>query len=135
LQCLFLGGVSLFYVSIMVQQFFGSSSYSIIGLYMAEIWPSRLRASGMGLAYAAGNLGKFIGPAGLAVISGSANFVSPEATADALIPTMNYFASWYILALIAVLFIGFETRGRTIDEIDSALIAKGPASPIKAPAA
>jgi hypothetical protein len=31
------------------------------------------------------------------------------------------------------LFIGFETRGRTIDEIDSALTAKGPAiAPIKA---
>ena len=54
------------------------------------------------------------------MIAGSSNFVSPEATAGALIPAMNYFASWYILALIAVLFIGFETRGRTIDEIDSA---------------
>jgi hypothetical protein len=49
---------------------------------------------------------------------------------------MNYFAVWYVLALIAVLFIGFETRGRTIDEIDSALTAKGSAAPpIKAPAA
>jgi putative MFS transporter len=131
----FLGGVSVFYLLIMVQQFFGSGSYSIIGPYMAEIWPSRLRASGMGLAYGAGNLGKFIGPAGLAVIAGSSNFVSPAATADALIPAMNYFASWYILALIAVLFIGFETRGRTIDEIDSALTASRPAAaPVKAPA-
>jgi hypothetical protein len=31
---------------------------------------------------------------------------------------MNYFAAWYVLALVAVLFFGFETRGRTIDEID-----------------
>jgi putative MFS transporter len=131
---LYLGG-SVFYLMIMVQQFFGSGSYSIIGPYMAEIWPSRLRASGMGLAYGAGNLGKFIGPAGLAVIAGSSNFVSPQATADALIPAMNYFAAWYVLALVAVLFIGFETRGRTIDEIDSALTAKGPAAaPVKAPA-
>ena len=121
----FLGGVSVFYLMIMVQQFFGSGSYSIIGPYMAEIWPSRLRASGMGLAYGAGNLGKFIGPAGLALIAGSSNFVSPQATADALIPAMNYFAAWYVLALVAVLFIGFETRGRTIEEIDSALTAKG----------
>jgi len=132
---LYLGGFSVFYLMIMVQQFFGSGSYSIIGPYMAEIWPSRLRASGMGLAYGAGNLGKFIGPAGLAVIAGSSNFVSPQATADALIPAMNYFAAWYVLALVAVLFIGFETRGRTIDEIDSALTAKGPAAaPVKAPA-
>jgi hypothetical protein len=48
---------------------------------------------------------------------------------------MNYFAAWYLLALVAVLFIGFETRGRTIDEIDSALTARGPvAAPVKATA-
>jgi len=116
-----LAGFSVFYLMIMVQQFFGSGSYSIIGPYMAEIWPARLRASGMGLAYGAGNLGKFIGPAGLALIAGSSNFVSPQATVDALIPAMNYFAIWYVLALVAVLFFGFETRGRTIEEINREL--------------
>jgi len=132
----FLGGFSVSYLMIMVQQFFGSGGYSIIGPYMAEIWPSRLRASRMGLAYGAGNLGKFIGPAGLAVIAGSSNFVSPQATADALIPAMNYFAVWYALALVAVLFIGFETRGRTIGEIGSTLTARrSGAAAIKAPAA
>jgi len=64
---------------------------------MAEIWPSRLRASGMGLAYGAGNLGSHrSGRAG--GDRGSSNFVSPQATADALIPAMNYFAAWYVLA-------------------------------------
>jgi putative MFS transporter len=121
----FLGGVSVFYLIIVVQQFFGIGSYSIIGPYMAEIWPSRLRASGLGLAYGAGNLGKFIGPAGLAVIAGSSNLVSPQATVDALIPAMNYFAAWSLLGVLAALFIGFETRGRTIDEIDSALTGGG----------
>jgi hypothetical protein len=47
---------------IMVQQFFGSGSYSIIGPYMAEIWPSRLRASGLGLAYGAGRQRLYRGP-------------------------------------------------------------------------
>src|ERR1700674_5617841 len=131
---LFLGGFSVFYLMIMVQQFFGSGSYSIIGPYMAEMWPSRLRASGLGLAYGAGNLGKFIGPAGLALIAGSSNFVSPQATIDALIPAMNYFAVWSVLGVLAALFIGFETRGRTIDEIDSALTTKGSvAAPFRAP--
>jgi putative MFS transporter len=79
----------------------------------------------MGLGYGVGNLGKFIGPAGLALIAGSSNFVSPQATLDALVPAMNYFASWYGLAALAIWIIGFETSGRTIDEIDSAL--RGPA--------
>jgi putative MFS transporter len=101
---------------------------------MAEIWPSRLRASGMGLAYGAGNLGKFIGPAGLAVIAGSSNFVSPQATVDVLIPAMNYFAAWSLLGIVAAAFVGFETRGRTIDEIDSALTGGGPVAAAKTPA-
>jgi putative MFS transporter len=83
---LFVGGFSVFYLMIMVQQFFGSGSYSIIGPYVAEIWPARLRASGLRLTYGAGNLGKFIGPAGLGLIAGSSNFVSPQATTEALIP-------------------------------------------------
>jgi MFS transporter, putative metabolite:H+ symporter len=82
-----------------------------------------LRSSGMGLGYGVGNLGKFIGPAGLAVIAGSSNYVSPQATLDALIPGMNFFAFWYVLGALAIWFIGFETRGRTIGEIDRTLIA------------
>ena len=90
---------------------------------MAEIWPANLRASGMGVVYGVGNLGKFIGPAGLALIAGSSNFVSPKATVDALIPGMNYFAVWYIIGAVAIWFIGMETRGRTIDEIDAEMRA------------
>jgi putative MFS transporter len=130
----FLGGFSVFYLMIMVQQFFRSGGYSIIGPYMAEIWPSRLRASGMGLAYGAGNLGKFIGPAGLAVIAGSSNFVSSQATADALNPALSYFAVWYVLALVAVLFHRYARPD--IGEIDSTLTARrSGAAAIKAPAA
>jgi len=40
---------------------------------------------------------------------------------DALIPGFNYFAFWYVLGAFAFWFIGMETRGRTIDEIDAEL--------------
>jgi len=43
-----------------------------------------------------------------------------------------YFASWYVLGIIAYWFIGFETKGRSFEEIDATLT--GP-SPVKAPAA
>ncbi|HEV2301231.1 MAG TPA: MFS transporter, partial [Stellaceae bacterium] len=120
LHDVFLGSVSVFYLMVLVNQFFGSGNYSIVGPYMAEIWPAQIRASGMGLVYGVGNLGKFIGPAGLALIAGSSNYVSPKATLAALIPGMNYFAMWYVIGAVAVLF-GIETRGRTIDEIDAAM--------------
>ena len=51
----------MFFVLLMCQRFFGDGSYAIIGPYIAEVWPARLRASGMGLGYGVGN-GKIIGP-------------------------------------------------------------------------
>jgi putative MFS transporter len=121
LHSVFIAGVSMFYVMLLLQSFFGSGNYSIVGPYMGELWPGRLRGSGMGFVYGIGNLGKFIGPAGLALIAGSSNYVKPEATLDALVPGFNYFAFWYVLGAFAFWFIGFETSRRSIDEIDSAL--------------
>jgi MFS transporter, putative metabolite:H+ symporter len=128
LHSVFISGVSMFFLMIVLQNFFGSGNYSIVGPYMGELWPARLRGSGMGLVYGVGNLGKFIGPAGLAVIAGSSNYVAPKATLDALIPAFNYFAFWYVLGAVAFWFIGIETRGRSIDEIDAALTAPAASS-------
>jgi len=127
LHNVFIGGVSLFFVMILLQSFMGSGNYSIVGPYMGELWPARLRGSGMGLVYGVGNLGKFIGPAGLALIAGSSNFVAPQATLDALIPAFNYFAFWYVLGAVAFWFVGIETSGRSIEEIDAALSGPAPA--------
>jgi putative MFS transporter len=121
LHDVYLGAASIFYVMILINGFFGPGTYAIIGPYMTEVWPAPLRASGLGLAYGTSNLGKFIGPAGLALIAGVSNYVKPQATLDAIIPAFNYFAAWYVLAAIAFLFIAFETRGRTIEELDAAL--------------
>jgi putative MFS transporter len=121
MHSVFVVGVSMFYVMLLLQSFFGSGNYSIVGPYMGELWPGRLRGSGMGFVYGIGNLGKFIGPAGLALIAGSSNYVKPEATLDALVPGFNYFAFWYVLGAFAFWFIGFETSRRSIGEIDSAL--------------
>ncbi len=131
LHDVFIGGLSMFFVMTLLQSFFGSGNYSIVGPYMGELWPARLRGSGMGFVYGVGNLGKFIGPAGLALIAGSTNYVKPAATLDALIPGFSYFAFWYVLGAFAFWFIGFETSRRSIDEIDHALTAPAP-SPQKA---
>ena len=83
------------------------------------VYTSALRASGFGLVYGTSNLGKIIGPAGLAVIAGASNFVSPKATIAAIVPAFAYFPSWYLLAILAFLLVGIETRGRTIEELDA----------------
>ncbi len=116
-----LGTVSVFFLMLLVHSFFANGNYAIVFPYMAELWPASLRASGFGLVYGMSNLGKFIGPAGLAVIAGASNYVKPQATLTALVPAFNYFAVWYLLAVVAFLFIGIETRGRTIEDLDAAL--------------
>ena len=122
LHSAFIGTVSLYYVLLLLYNFFGPGcGFAIIFPYMTELWPGRLRASGFGLTYGTANLGKFIGPAGLAVIAGASNYVNPKATLDALVPAFNYFAVWFVLAVVALLFLGIETRGRTIEELDGAL--------------
>ncbi|HUC12679.1 MAG TPA: MFS transporter [Stellaceae bacterium] len=134
LHSVFIGGMSVFFLMILIQNFFGSGNYSIVGPYMGELWPARLRGSGMGFVYGVGNLGKFIGPAGLALIAGSSNLVSPKATLDALVPGFNYFAFWYILGALAFWLIGMETRGRTIDQIEAELDKPRRSTPERAPA-
>ncbi len=116
----------MFFVLLLVQGFFGNGNSAISYPYMAEMWPAPLRASGFGLVYGISNLGKFIGPAGLAVIIGASSYVTPKATIDGIVPGFNYFAVWYVLAVIAYLLIGFETRGRTIEELDAALTRSKP---------
>jgi len=129
LHSTYIGTVSMFFVLILVQRFFGDGSYAIVGPYLAEVWPARLRASGMGLAYGVGNLGKILGPLGLALIVGSANYISPKATVDAIFPALLYLAFWYALAACAFWILGIETRGRSIEEIDRALVKSKEAKP------
>jgi putative MFS transporter len=118
---LMIGSVSVFWLMLMAHSFFGGGAYAIIAPYMAEVWPAGLRASGMGLGYGVGNLGKIISPLGLALIVGGSNFIKPEARVDAIMPAMLFLAFWAALAAFAFLFLGIETKGRSIEEIDAAM--------------
>jgi len=132
LHDVYLGSVSLFFVLVMAQNFFGSANYSVVGPYMAEIWPTRLRASGMGLAYGVGNSGKILGPLGLALILGASDPIKPAANLALLGAAFTYFACWYVIGIIAFWFIGFETKGRSLEEIDDTLSGHAETAPAKA---
>ena len=112
---------------LMGHSFFGGGSYAIIAPYMAEVWPAGLRASGMGLGYGVGNLGKIISPLGLALIVGGSDFIKPAASVSAILPAMYFLAFWAALAAVAFLILGIETRGRSIEEIDASLAKPAPA--------
>jgi MFS transporter, putative metabolite:H+ symporter len=118
----FVGTVSIFWLMLMAHSFFGGGAYSIIAPYMAEVWPAGLRASGMGLGYGVGNCGKIISPLGLALIVGASNVIKPQASVEAILPAMIFLAFWAALAAGAFWLLGIETRGRSIEEIDAALV-------------
>jgi len=123
----FLGGVSLFWLAIVVADFFYDGGFAIIGPYLAEVWPTRLRTTGMGAAYGFGGIGKIIGPLGLAMIVGSSDVITPKATIDAIGPSFAYFTAWMALCGCAFLFFGFETGRHSIGSIDNELEEKVPA--------
>jgi MFS transporter, putative metabolite:H+ symporter len=118
LHGIFLGATSMFWLVVVVGYFFADGGFAIVGPYAAEVWPARLRASGMGSTYGFGGLGKIIGPLGLALIVGSSNVVKPEASVTKIIPAFIYLGAWFALAGIVYGFWGLETRGRSIEQID-----------------
>jgi MFS transporter, putative metabolite:H+ symporter len=113
-----ISGVSVFWLLLVCAFFFADGGFAVVGPYAAEVWPSQLRTSGMGSAYGFGGLGKIIGPLGLALVVGSSNVVKPEATLGAIQPAFLYLASWFLLAGAVYLFLGVETKGRSIEAID-----------------
>jgi putative MFS transporter len=117
----FIGTWSVYYMLLISGTFFSSAIYTVVGPYMSEIWPARLRSSGMGMSYGIGNLGgKVLGPAGLAVIMGAGDIIKPAAPNLVMLgPAFVYFASWYILGIIGFWAFGPETKGRTFDEMDA----------------
>jgi len=133
----YIGTWSLFYILMVAGTFFSSAIYTVVGPYMSEIWPARLRSSGMGMSYGVGNLGgKVLGPAGLAVIMGAGDIIKPAApNLKMLGPAFVYFAAWYILGIIGFWVFGPETKGRTFEEMDIAHDAPAEAAaPARAPA-
>lgn len=126
----FVGGVSVFWLLLIVTSFFIEGNFAIVGPYSAELWPSTLRTTGMGSAYGFGGLGKIIGPLGLAMIVGSSNVVTPMASPTALVPAYAFLAGWYVITAFVFLAFGYETRGRSLEAIDADLAAQaGPARP------
>jgi MFS transporter, putative metabolite:H+ symporter len=117
----FIGTVSVFWLGIVIASFFFDGGFAVIGPYLAEVWPMRLRTTGMGASYGFGGIGKIIGPLGLALIVGSDNLITPKATLDAIGPSFMFFTGWMILCGCAFLFFGFETGGESIVAIDRSL--------------
>ena len=58
-----------------------------------------------------------------ALIVGSSNIITPKASVAALLPSFSYLAAWFALAGFAYIFIGMETKGRSLEKIEQDLDA------------
>jgi putative MFS transporter len=116
-------GVSAFWLILAVTFFFADGGFAIVGPYAAEVWPSHLRTSGMGSAYGFGGIGKIIGPLGLALIVGSNNYLKPDVPLAQIPTAFIYLGCWFLMAGAVYYFLGLETRGKSIEEIDRELAA------------
>src|SRR5437763_14179086 len=116
-------GVSAFWLLLAVAFFFADGGFAIVGPYAAEVWPSHLRTSGMGSAYGFGGIGKIIGPVGLALIVGSGNYLKPDVPLTQIPTAFVYLGCWFLMAGAVYYFLGIETRGKSIEQIDRELNA------------
>jgi MFS transporter, putative metabolite:H+ symporter len=121
-----LGVIPALVALLMLANLLCDGQFAVVGPYAAEVWPASLRTTGMGSAYGFGGLGKVIGPLGMALVVDSPALFSPAPDPVALKPAFLYFAAWYVLAGAAFLLVGFETRSRSITEIDAALRSAAP---------
>jgi MFS transporter, putative metabolite:H+ symporter len=116
-------GVSAFWLILAVAYFFADGGFAIVGPYAAEVWPSHLRTSGMGSAYGFGGIGKIIGPVGLALIVGSGNYLKPDVPLQQIPVAFVYLGCWFLMTGAVYYFLGLETRGKSIEQIDHELVA------------
>jgi putative MFS transporter len=117
-------GVSAFWLILALAFFFADGGFAIVGPYAAEVWPSHLRTTGMGSAYGFGGIGKIIGPVGLALIVGSNNYLKPDVPLTQIPTAFLYLGCWFLMAGMVYYFLGIETRGKSIEQIDKELLEK-----------
>jgi len=82
--------------------------------YAAEVYPVRLAALGSGLGQASSGLGKLIGPVVLALAAGTGNVISPDTTADAILPGFALLAACALVTGLAFSFLGVETNRKPL---------------------
>jgi putative MFS transporter len=88
-------------------------------VYVAELYPTHLRATAVGWYFGIGRIGSFLAPAivGLMLAGGLGQYV------------LHTFALTYLIAAVAIWLVGIETKGRVLEEITGLDVAAASAKP------
>ena len=109
-----LDGWPMMVVLLCVSTFFVEGGFSNLAPYTVESYGVNLGARSSGLGQAANGVGKILGPLSLALIAGTANLVSPQATAAAVWPAYLFLAFCMVLVALSFAILGRETHGRAM---------------------
>ena len=120
---MYIGTVPVMVLLMWLVSVFGDGGTGLMVSYVGEVWPKHLRASGQGWGAGTGNIARIIAPLILAVLAGSGNLVQPEATAAAAPGYFIFMAAVILLAVIGYA-LGYETKGKSIEEIDKHFMGK-----------
>jgi len=92
-----------------VMQFFMFGMWSCLYAYTPELYPTRARSTGAGLASAAGRLGAILGPV----------VVPTLVRAGGQAAAFEVGAAGFAIAAVLVLTLGVETRGRALEAVSA----------------
>ncbi|HEY1598637.1 MAG TPA: MFS transporter, partial [Pirellulales bacterium] len=107
-------GVSVFFIFLLIGQFFYDGGYSNLNTYAAELFPVRLGARAMGISAASAGIGKIMGPLALGIIAGTHNLVTPKATQTAVQPAFLFLAACCLVVGLSYSFLGVETHRKSL---------------------
>lgn len=108
------GGLPAMVILLCASTFFIEGGFANFAPYTVERYGVRLGARASGLGQAANGIGKIVGPLSLALIAGSSNIVSPQATSDAVLPAYLFLAFCMLLVGLSFVFLGVETHGKAM---------------------
>ena len=108
-------GVPAFFILLLAGDLFFEGGLANLAPYSVEVFGVRLGARSVGLAQAANAVGKIAGPVILALIAGTSNFVTPQATTDSIFPAFLFFALCSLGVGLCFTLIPIETHGRPLE--------------------
>jgi putative MFS transporter len=124
-----IAGASLFLIALSAAAFFVDGGFANLAPYTPEVFPTRLRTHGMGMAWAVSGVGRIIGPGVVALIAGTGDLIDPSATLDALAPSFLFLAAFSLLAGLAFVLVDIEPHGRDLETLAAELVEEASGGP------
>lgn len=124
----------VFLAGLVIAAFFSDGGYANLVPYTSEVFPTHVRAQGMGVAQAVNGLGRIIGPAFLAALIGSTGAADEAATTfESLSNGFFFLAAASLVIGLAFWLVAVEPHGKDLESL-AAEIGAGADSPPIVPA-